>query len=117
MVLIGFNNAAEFLSCKRCTCLLYTSYEENFYIYHNISIFVPIEVICSDRYMDYVSPVSYTPLMASDKPVNRQPMMSDMKSCPSPNICTILPSSPTIQFSQQLSHVSLTVAVSYTHLW
>ena len=32
-----------------------------------------------------------------DIPVNRQPMMSDMKSCPSPNICTILPSSPIIQ--------------------
>ena len=35
--------------------------------------------------------------MASDKPVNRQPMMSDMKSCPSPSTCTILPFSPIIQ--------------------
>ncbi len=41
---------------KTITILLYSElYEENFYIYHNISIFVPIEVICSDRYMDYVS--------------------------------------------------------------
>jgi hypothetical protein len=41
---------------KTITILLYSElYEENLYTYHSIPIFIPIEVICSDRYMDYVS--------------------------------------------------------------
>lgn len=41
---------------KTITILLYSElYEENLYTYHRIPIFIPIEVICSDRYMDYVS--------------------------------------------------------------